>query len=87
MPTRPRPIDTAPGGGAGLYRTDDGGSTWTLVNDEPGVAGNYMARVTPHPTNPDELWLMGRSMRHSTDGGQTLTYVKGSPGGDDYHFL
>ncbi len=31
--------------------------------------------------------VMGRSIRTSTDGGETFVYVSGSPGGDDYHFL
>ena len=30
---------------------------------------------------------MGRSIRTSTDGGASFVYTRGSPGGDDYHFL
>ena len=30
---------------------------------------------------------MGRSVAESKDGGKTFTFMKGSPGGDDYHFM
>ena len=30
---------------------------------------------------------MGRSIQKSTDGGRTFEVFKGSPGGDDYHYM
>jgi len=77
----------APGGGSGFYRSDDGGRSWKLVNDDPELANDYFGRVTPAPDDPNVVYVMGRSIHRSTDGGEHFTIVKGSPGGDDYHFL
>ncbi len=73
--------------GGGLWRSDDGGASWIEVDDDASVASNYTGGLTPDPRNPDVLWVMGRSLRRSSDGGRTFHVAKGSPGGDDYHFL
>jgi photosystem II stability/assembly factor-like uncharacterized protein len=78
-------IDAKEGGG--LYRSDDGGATWTRINPDTSLAGSYMNCITPDPADPDIVWAAGRGLRRSLDGGKTFTIVKGSPGGDDYHYL
>ncbi|HEY1434933.1 MAG TPA: hypothetical protein VGG65_06130 [Thermoanaerobaculia bacterium] len=72
---------------AGLYRSDDGGATWARVNQTPGLASSYMNRVTVDPRDRDVVYVTGQSLRRSNDGGKTLSFFKGAPGGDDYHFL
>ena len=43
--------------------------------------------MTVDPVNPDVVYVTGQSIRRSDDGGRTLHFFKGAPGGDDYHFL
>jgi photosystem II stability/assembly factor-like uncharacterized protein len=74
-------------GGGGLYRSDDGGTSWKRVSQADWLESDYFARLTADPTNPDRVYAMGRSVRRSDDGGRTFQIVKGAPGGDDYHYL
>jgi photosystem II stability/assembly factor-like uncharacterized protein len=71
----------------GLYRSDDAGLTWKRVNDNKELGSNYFGHVTVMPGDPDTVFVMGRSIRRCTAGGATCEIFKGSPGGDDYHFL
>ncbi|HET7570607.1 MAG TPA: hypothetical protein VFK96_08495 [Gammaproteobacteria bacterium] len=70
---------------AGVYRSTDGGAHWHNVNHNGGLADSYFGRLRVAPNDHDTIYLMGRSLRRSTDGGKTFTIIKGSPGGDDYH--
>ena len=71
----------------GLYRSDDGGVTWTRASGEDWLENDYFGRITVDPTNPDIVYASGQSIRKSTDGGKTWHVFKGAPGGDDYHFI
>jgi photosystem II stability/assembly factor-like uncharacterized protein len=73
--------------GAGLYRSDDGGGSWQYVNPNGGFASDYFSSITVDPKQQDTLYVMGQSIRRSTDGGKTFDFFRGAPGGDDYHFL
>lgn len=64
----------------GIYRSEDGGATWTLGTKEIGSAGG---NVYVDPKNPDVVYLMGTSVYRSLDGGRTFASYKGGPGGDD----
>jgi hypothetical protein len=66
----------------GLWRSDDGGATWTRANATPGLGSSYMNRLTADPRNRDAVYVMGQSIRRSEDGGKTLTFFRGAPGGD-----
>ena len=71
----------------GLYRSDDAGETWTLVNSDPRVTqrGSDFAEVKVDPLNPDIVYTGSIAAWKSTDGGQTFRAWRGAPGGDDYH--
>lgn len=71
----------------GFYRSDDGGASWQFVNNDDALASTYFGRVTPDPKNPDVAFVVGVAVHRSKDGGKTFDIIKGSPGGDDYHFL
>ncbi|HVZ23622.1 MAG TPA: hypothetical protein VG871_21260, partial [Vicinamibacterales bacterium] len=70
------------GWGTGVYRSTDGGSTWTHVGLE---SSRSIARIVVHPTNPDvayaavvgDLWNPSaeRGLYKTTDGGKTWTAV------------
>ncbi|MEP6994331.1 MAG: hypothetical protein ABI968_07415 [Acidobacteriota bacterium] len=74
-------------GQAGLYRSDDRGASWARVNATAGLASSYVNRLTVDPRERDTVYVTGQSIRRSDDGGKTLRFFKGAPGGDDYHFL
>ena len=73
----------------GVYRSDDGGRTWTLADGEDRIwhRGWYFGSVTVDPANPDVVYVMNTSAYRSEDGGKTFEGFKGAPGGDDYHQL
>jgi photosystem II stability/assembly factor-like uncharacterized protein len=70
--------------GGGLYRSDDGGVSWVLATDRLASAGGHLY---VDPRDPNVVYTMGTSVYRSTDGGHTLTAIKGAPGGDDPHAM
>jgi photosystem II stability/assembly factor-like uncharacterized protein len=74
---------------SGLYRSDDGGATWTLVNSDARLTSRawYFNRITIDPKNPDVIYMPNVALYRSEDGGKTISVVRGAPGGDDYHEL
>jgi photosystem II stability/assembly factor-like uncharacterized protein len=72
---------------SGVYRSDDGGNSWTLVNNDPRLTSRdwYFDSITVDPQHPDVVYVPNVAMYKLADGGKTLTIVRGAPGGDDYH--
>ena len=73
----------------GLYVSKDGGATWTRGCHETRIWGRgwYFGGVTVDPKDPDTVYVCNTGLYRSTDGGKTVTPIKGAPGGDDYHEL
>jgi photosystem II stability/assembly factor-like uncharacterized protein len=68
--------------GNGVYRSDDGGTTWRHL----GLEGTrHVGRIRVHPTDPDIAWVAGlgnlwdanaeRGVFRTTDGGETWEKV------------
>jgi photosystem II stability/assembly factor-like uncharacterized protein len=70
----------------GLFRSDDGGEHWKLVN--PGRAlrqrAFYYSTLTVDPRNPDVVWFPQVPLLKTIDGGKTLTRIEGPHHGDHH---
>lgn len=71
----------------GVYRSNDAGATWQLINTNPRLWGRGFdfAGITVDPANPDVVYDANTSTYRSEDGAHTFIPMKGAPGGDDYH--
>jgi len=74
---------------SGLYRSDDGGDSWSLKNSDARITSRawYFGNITIDPQHPDVFYVANVALYRSEDGGQTISIVRGAPGGDDYHQL
>ncbi|MGH9348380.1 MAG: WD40/YVTN/BNR-like repeat-containing protein, partial [Vicinamibacterales bacterium] len=70
----------------GLFRSDDGGETWTLATSDRRLRQRawYYSTVTVHPADKDEVWVPNVPMLKSTDGGRTFKRVSGIHHGDHH---
>jgi len=71
----------------GIYRSDDAGETWKLMNPDERLwgRGNDFAEIKADPKNADIVYTADVVTWKSTDGGASWNAFRGAPGGDDYH--
>ncbi len=76
-------VEAEPGGG--LYRSDDAGATWQVVNTTPGLITRpfYYTTLGADPTNADVVYAGAEGFYKSTDGGKTMTSFP-TPHGDNH---
>jgi photosystem II stability/assembly factor-like uncharacterized protein len=71
-----------------LWRSEDGGRRWALVNRDRNAMGraHYYSRVVVAPDDQDEAYFLTASFARSIDGGLTLNVVpRGQAPGGDHH--
>src|SRR6185312_16094226 len=68
------------GQGSGVYRSDDAGNSWHLINGDPRLSGRgwYFGRIYADATNPDLVYIPNTSLYRSRDGGAHFDSIKGS---------
>ena len=77
--------DGGPGGG--LFKSIDGGATWTSVNRERRLwqRAFYFIRMTADPAERDTIYVLNFELLKSTDGGKTFRTMTETHG--DHHDL
>ncbi|NCU03442.1 MAG: glycosyl hydrolase [Chitinophagaceae bacterium] len=77
--------------GCEVYRSDDAGKTWKLVNNKLPAAfstyGYYFAKIYVAPSNPDKIVVLGVSAWMSVDAGKTFKVIDGRNVHADHHAL
>ncbi|MEW2920795.1 glycosyl hydrolase [Muricauda sp. ANG21] len=71
----------------GLYRSEDGGKKWTLINEERKIRQRawYYTRVYADTEDEDVVYVLNVSYHKSTDGGKTFNTFNAPHG--DHHDL
>jgi photosystem II stability/assembly factor-like uncharacterized protein len=71
----------------GLYRSDDAGASWRLVNPNRDLwqRAFYFNRVVADPRDANTVYVLNFALAKSTDGGATYTFVDTRHG--DHHDL
>lgn len=71
-----------------LFRSDDRGATWRMVNDERNINFRpfYYSDIHVDPTNPDHLYSLSGRLFKSTDGGESFEQIGGDVHGDHQSF-
>jgi photosystem II stability/assembly factor-like uncharacterized protein len=83
IPWKGQPTDSGQ-----VFRSDDGGETWTVVSHDRNAMGraHYYSRMAVAPDDEDEAYFLTASYARSTDGGRTLEVVRrGEAPGGDHH--
>ena len=80
------PYDGKPTSRGELWRSDNGGDNWQVINYDRDLAGRaaYYTRCQVEPDNENEMYFMTSAFSHSLDGGKTLTPLPQLPGGDNH---
>src|SRR6266705_3159861 len=80
------PMDGKPTQSGQLWRSDDGGENWQLVNSDRQIRGrtHYYTREEIAPDNENEVYFFSAAFSRTLDGGHTLTAMPASPGGDNH---
>jgi photosystem II stability/assembly factor-like uncharacterized protein len=70
----------------GLFRSDDGGETWSLASGHHALRQRawYYTTLTVDPKNADVVWFPQVPMLKTVDGGKTIRRVKGIHHGDHH---
>ncbi|HEY6274230.1 MAG TPA: hypothetical protein VIX19_19780 [Terriglobales bacterium] len=69
----------------GLFRSDDSGDSWTLVNGDRQYRQRafYYTHVFADPHSPDGVYILNTGMYQSNDGGKTFRSIR-VPHGDNH---
>ena len=80
------PMDGKPTQSGQLWRSDDGGENWQLVNSDRQIRGrtHYYTREEVAPDNENEVYFFTSAFSRTLDGGHTLTAMPSVPGGDNH---
>lgn len=71
-----------------LFRSDDRGDNWRLVNKDPNINFRpfYYSDIRVDPNNPEVLYTLSGSLNKSTDGGRTFRTIGRGVHGDHQSF-
>ncbi len=78
------------GGNTFMYKSTDGGSSWSLATgkNDPRplvrIGGGDLPTITVDPKNAEVVYSCSTVLWRTEDAGATWTAVRGAPGGDDY---
>lgn len=69
----------------GLYRSDDGGKKWKLINGDRKYRQRafYYTHVIADPVNENTVYVLNTALYRSTDGGKTFNSIR-VPHGDNH---